>query len=503
MMQSLAFYGICAYCFLASISGADFAKLHIALPLLDCPIFIGELILFFCAAVLASMIDQGRVQLTKTSRLFLLYLAGIIVWALWDYARLHTGALAFRNAILFLYPVFAFFVYSFYPARLLSHRAAVLLAVLFYLAARNSPGYFSFVYLMLFLGVFSSRTFKPWEYALGGVLLVLWPYGLFLSGARTWLVAGAGAFLFLIFIFVKHFLKLKQWQKWLAGAIAFAFFLSGSFYLADKRRLEVLLAPAKVISTYQRTKDLIRRREPSFHPKRLAAHLYNETYDKRVFNVFFKYEPPIVQQQMVQQDDGGMAPKGLISDQIEQAVLEKKDRMDQLGENTKEGPLEQNHKWRSVKAANNNVIFRILIWEDMARELWERKSLLGVGMGWPQRSRNIEILNWAPGEWKRDGWITPHNSFLHLIYRAGLVGLGVICAIFIVLYGLIKDFIKMRSYAGILLSGILVYGLVAANFLLILELPYYAIPFWSIFGLTLAYRRDLRDGIRHAHSVPT
>jgi len=130
----------------------------------------------------------------------------------------------------------------------------------------------------------------------------------------------------------------------------------------------------------------------------------------------------------------------------------------------------------------------------MMQELWESRNVFGVGLAHPQRSKSIEILNWAHGEWARDGWITPHNSFLHLIYRAGVLGIGIIVVIFIILRGLIRDFIEKRSVVGVLLSGVIIYGLVAANFLLILELPYYAIPFWTIFGLTMAYRRGFLEG---------
>ena len=106
------------------------------------------------------------------------------------------------------------------------------------------------------------------------------------------------------------------------------------------------------------------------------------------------------------------------------------------------------------------------------QELWDSKSIFGVGLAQPQRSKSIEIMNWASDEWNRNGWIAPHNSFLHLIYRAGIIGIGIIGVIFTMLYGLFKDFIGRRSVIGVLLSGIVLYGLLAANFLLILELPY-------------------------------
>lgn len=52
---------------------------------------------------------------------------------------------------------------------------------------------------------------------------------------------------------------------------------------------------------------------------------------------------------------------------------------------------------------------------------------------------------------------------------------------------MIKHCIQLRLIKGILLCGIIINWSVAANFLLIFELPYTAIPVWSLFGMTLAY----------------
>ena len=64
--------------------------------------------------------------------------------------------------------------------------------------------------------------------------------------------------------------------------------------------------------------------------------------------------------------------------------------------------------------------------------------------------------------------------------------------LFFMMYGFIKDFLNMNSIAGALLVGILVYWMVLSNFLVILEFPYNAILFWSVFGITCAYRDKLK-----------
>jgi len=142
---------------------------------------------------------------------------------------------------------------------------------------------------------------------------------------------------------------------------------------------------------------------------------------------------------------------------------------------------------RSLEAARNNILFRIFIWRDILMQLREEKPLLGFDFGKPFRSKNLEILNWAAGDWKRDGWITAHNSYLHILYRAGIIGILFILTIFVVLFRMIRKSLHLQSINGLLLCGILINWLVAANFLVILELPYNAIPFWSLFGMTFAY----------------
>ncbi len=143
--------------------------------------------------------------------------------------------------------------------------------------------------------------------------------------------------------------------------------------------------------------------------------------------------------------------------------------------------------YRTLDTAYSNIFFRIFIWEDMIKDILAEKALFGINWGKPQRSKSIEILGWATQEWSRDGWITPHNSYLHVIYRAGIIGVALIICLFWVLIWLIRDSIQLRSLVGVLLASLLIYWLTIANFLVFLELPYNAIPFWSVFGIVLAY----------------
>jgi len=139
-----------------------------------------------------------------------------------------------------------------------------------------------------------------------------------------------------------------------------------------------------------------------------------------------------------------------------------------------------------------NTLFRLFIWRDMLIELIREKPILGFNFGKPLRSISLEVLHWGESEWRRDGWIGAHNSYLNMIYKAGIVGLSAILAIFVVLCSMIKKSVQCKSVIGVFLCGIIISWLVAANFLLILELPYTAIPIWTLFGLTYAYVQSLQ-----------
>lgn len=146
---------------------------------------------------------------------------------------------------------------------------------------------------------------------------------------------------------------------------------------------------------------------------------------------------------------------------------------------------------RNLEGAYINAVFRLFIWRDMLTELIREKPILGFHFGKPLRSASLETLKWGETEWGRDGWIAAHNSYLNIIYRAGVVGLSALLAVFVILFKMIRKSIRCRSLTGILLCGIIINWFAAANFLLILELPYTAVSVWTLFGLTYAYVRTV------------
>jgi len=159
--------------------------------------------------------------------------------------------------------------------------------------------------------------------------------------------------------------------------------------------------------------------------------------------------------------------------------------------NTRKAITNNEHISAMLNDSNiGNAVFRFLIWRDMIVEFVNGKPVVwfvGLDFGKPLRSRSLELLLIGWGDWSRDGWIGAHNSHLHIIYRAGIIGVVFIFSLLTILFRMVKGFIAVKSLTGILLCGIIINWFVAANFLLTLELPYTAIPIWTLFGLTYAY----------------
>ena len=83
------------------------------------------------------------------------------------------------------------------------------------------------------------------------------------------------------------------------------------------------------------------------------------------------------------------------------------------------------------------------------REIFKEKAIFGIDFGKPFRSltleklRDIEGTGWCIGEWV--GWLEPHNSYIHILYRAGIIGLIFIMAIWIIFIRLVFKFIQKKK----------------------------------------------------------
>lgn len=581
------------FCLCYSIFWSSFAENHITVPFLNFPIFVGEILLAVCMILLAFKWKVTGFRFNPWYYFLGAYVGWITIKALGGYFVF--GPLAFRNAALFYYPLFAVISYHFFSKEYFSQRAIAVLLIIF-LLAKISVGfikYFFFPYFALSL-ILILRIEQRWlRYGACLVLPCLFPYKTFFHGSRSFLLGNIAAFLFLTPSFIFGILNVEKKYKVYFLLVMMAILGLGILkFSRSARQIESLMTPVRFMEKFKEYDAFIQRQKKEFKPQELKAQLYNKNSINFINKALGRVEDTKAQGQQEEvsvQDAMALIGRKLdamieetvakkdifedvtLKDTVDVAaevmkeqkkmlleviggegnkdVLKKKQQIMEISQRFKEifknehtikggiaGSGKTNgedsirekkaleHLIRDVKESlaeqaeivlegvtdvrsavtssprtlneeQGNMLFRIFIWRDMLSELAQEKPLFGFSFGKPQRSLSIEILDQARGEWTRDGWITPHNVFLHVIYRAGIIGVIIIAGFFIVLFSLTKEFIQKRVATGLLLVSILIYWIVVASFLVVLELPYQAVPFWALFGIALSYSKTLK-GVR-------
>lgn len=151
-------------------------------------------------------------------------------------------------------------------------------------------------------------------------------------------------------------------------------------------------------------------------------------------------------------------------------------------------------------SSSNNTTWRLYVWKDIIRESME-KPLMGWGFGRKFVPPTIKQLNWG-GSWRPEdgGFQDPHNSYLSVLHRTGLIGLMV----FVALIGTfiarsLKTWFRIdderaRTYIlGFLLSIICILG--TSTFMVVLEGPYLGMFLWVAMGMIVAVERLNRQSI--------
>jgi len=437
---------LASVCILYSLYSSIFAEIHIRLPFLDFPIFVGEILLFACAVWF--IIRWGRLGFPRNKYGWLLlgYLVWLIAKALKGYVDY--GPLAFRNAALFYYPLFAVFTGSITRNKQAHHRFVWIgiFVLIIIIQLHGTFGYFFLPYFLLAVLCLLYFPDEKWKIAGLFAIAVVFPFYRLFDRGRAELSGILTAFVFLSIIVIRIFLPFNLKKRWIAGMIAASILIgAGAFFAADYKFATVANIP-HWLKEYQKGDRIIQQKKDDFQRGTIDPKLYHS--DREVI-IARGGEPKI--------------------------------------------PPEIHCKQKAVNTAYGNILFRLYIWRDILQEYWSGNRLTGVSFGRPLRSVSIEILQMAWGEWSRDGWIMPHSVFMHIIYRAGLVGAVLIAGIFLAWGAMVQSFIRFHSFEGLLLCAILIYWLVVAAFSVTLELPYQAIPFWSLWGCTWAYRQNLMN----------
>ena len=457
-----------------AVFASDFAEIHVQIPLLPFPIFIGEIVLIICTAlsVAGSTLDKDR-NLRE-----LWFLPVFMIWVLVKAALGYEayGPLAFRHAAMFYYIVFC--AITFFALR--SVRIPnIFPGIVFFtiLVLKQITGLYPYFLLPgLFVSLLCLARLKrtAWKLMGLGVIYLSFPYRSFFEGGTSFILANSAAIAaacILSFLMVDFF---KKRLKLVFISAVVGIVLAGMYFFAPYWEIRTLGTPRFILEQFQERDVLIQSCKPDFKPKKIPTKLYAKNYTgRRSIGDYFWKNKTAAEKNIFYLEDKSVfheKPPGrrmLSAEKLgeQQAVLE--------------------------KIAYNNVLFRLFIWRDMVEELISCRAVGGMPFGRPLRSVSIEILEQARGEWSRDGWIEPHNSFLNYIYRGGIVGL---CLVGVMLFWQIRFlyvFTVCKSWKGILLASGLLYWNILACFLVIYELPYTAIPVWVWWGLTYFYYRCL------------
>lgn len=470
-----------------SLFGAHFAKSYICFPFIPFPVFIGEITLIVCLTIMIVVWVRERKKLCLWHYFISGYCIFVIIKTFSGYVA--WGPLAFRHAALFYYPLFAVIGYEFYDASFFQWRRPLLISILalFFIKVIPFNPYHVYPIMLLLLVLFLNYPNKPVRYFLITLLIFTAPYSMLISYSRTMFLSFIFSFIFMI---LGLFLCLSIDRKYKLIGIAVAFMAVSVLLgmgLLNSERFKAMANIIQIGRQFNLYYGVIEKEEASFKSKELKTQLFNPNLDG-------------------QPDSNGILTTKTIytNREIQKIISTKKNdtaKADSKPDNANipdskkidtavpmpipAAQTDTHFSWRE-----SNITFRLLIWKDILSDIFSCRPLFGFKFGKPFRSKNIEILRWAEDEWSRDGWISMHNSYLDILYRAGILGLVFIMSLIALFILMAKKFISNNSVKGIIMLSILVYWFVAANFGEILELPYTAIPVWFLFGLFLNYENS-------------
>jgi len=498
------------------IFSRSFAEMCVQFSFLGFPVFIGEIFLAFFLLLSLFVFDFRSIKGWKWVVVF--YFLCVIAKAIWGYSL--WGPLSFRHAALFYYLVFIFFGFIFYNRAFLSEPLRIFIAslILVICVTKCFNDYWTlalWIIAFILIKSFSSRGLKYFFYA---VLLpaILLSYKVIILTSRTFIVSNISAVVFLI-ITAFFMLKIKTiYKPVIAGAI-FILLVIFVFKFSLVNSFGTVLDLTGSISQYRQFDAEIKGKRKYYLPQKIKkAKLFNpgsSTLSGLEINEIPQVKAPekeagspeqpallvpagnkISQVTTLKKEAGSPEHPALLvpaGNKISQVTTLKKEQ--DILKNNINRKIKPIMKERSHEEAYGNTVFRLLIWRDMIAEFSRYRPILGFSFGKPFRSESLEILNLGNRDWLRDGWIEPHNSYLNMLYRMGILGVALIGFLIWQFCGMVKGFATFKSLSGILLCSILINWLVAANFLPILELPYNAIPFWALWGVTLGYLKELKD----------
>ncbi|MCD4781637.1 MAG: hypothetical protein K8S27_13970 [Candidatus Omnitrophica bacterium] len=446
--------------------GNYLAEFNLSFSFLDFPIFISEIVLFVCFLLFVIRNHGKNISERPVYLMITGYILFVLLKALYGYFK--WGPLALRNAALLYYPFTAVLTCFFYKRDFFKSKNSYLLLMLLFVIFLNIVETKRWIFacsILSFVILFRHKEFLLNKILLF-LLLFLLPYPYFFQTSRMMIVSNLMSLLYVAWV-VLVIVKAKRVWKWgIAGLIIISVGILLSCF-SSKSGILSMLKVDLIRDEYAKANKKYEKQRDYYRPIALRVKVYNPRADSSITDIpsHIARKSSVDHKKMIKEE---------IESPLKTRVYDQAVEQDQ-GANLRIG----------------NIVFRIFIWQDMLEDMISKKRILGFDFGKPVRSKRLEVLNWGSTEWRRDGWIAAHNSYLHMIYRTGIVGVALIAFLIGHLLKMIHGFKKRRDLIGLLLCAIIINYFIAANFLLIFELPYTAIPIWSLYGVIMAYHKKL------------
>lgn len=448
--------------------GRSFAEQFVKFPFLNFPIFVGEFLLAFCLLLSLVRMALARQKLKSWCGIVVAFYGFVLVKAVVGY--IHFGPLALRDAALFYYSLFVLIGYVCYRPEVFTGWMSFFFYLgLFWLAFDSK---YNEYWLIPRIFIALALAYNTSDRRLGALMamgiLIFTPYQYFLNTSRSVFLGGFVAIAFLLAV-LPFLLKSKDMQRKLVVCNLFLISCLGAyiFHFSGSKPAQGLLALDKLKMISQQTMQVIEKKKKTYTPVEMS----------KVMIFSPNNEAPSVENDVREQEKINVTENQ--EDIKEQAESNEKKGL-------RSGVLSEQSESDSIHQMKlGNSLFRLLLWKDAVNEMSQERKIFGLNFGKPFRSESLEIIRSAVNEWKRDGWIAMHNSYLNILYRAGIVGLLYITFMFLGFGYMVKTFIVNRSVPGLLVCASMLVPFVASFFAVSLEVPYLAIPMWTLYGLTL------------------
>lgn len=489
---------IATYLFFSAAYKANFAELNVCLPFLDFPIFIGEISLAIVMSLLALHYFGSENRNKKVTITVVVYLLFVLAKAFFGYAQY--GALAFRHAALFYYPFYALAAFTFTRSIKIDAdwvKVCAYLLLMFAMILGFFRNYYILSTIYISLALLLSMRCK-FRIKLGLMALYIFvPWIQVFETTRTMLIGNLLSILFFSFL-VFLIIKIKRRYKIISASLLLLILVFGVSKYTDKNLLKSLTMFKFVATRYEELDMEIQTNKNNPDVLKLQAEMpksgvvFNKTEykEKQLRNsdeIIQNVTKPLQKMTSIVR-----AKKEVPRPSIDQGPKMEKVSTPQVKKSTN---VQVKKPSRPLHISLNTMLFRLFIWRDMLVEYKAQKPFLGFDFGYPLRSISLESLRWARSAWVNDGWISAHNSYLHMLYRSGLVGITIIMFLFYLFFRTCIRIAKQRNIFGAIMVGAVLIWFIGANFLPILDLPYYSIVAWSLMGMALGivFRTDKKN----------